>query len=68
VPVLGAIVAASDANDTCLLDYGAMKSFQGKSEAPGTNPTYGMSAYNTKTVLKASVESIGSSGKQTVHQ
>jgi hypothetical protein len=61
VPVLVAIVAASDAYDTYLFDYCARKSFQRKSETPGTDPTYGMSASNTKTMnLKATVESIES--------
>lgn len=59
MPVLGAIVAAFDPYDTYLYDYCARKSFQGKSEALGTEPTYGMSASNTETIiLKATVESI----------
>lgn len=61
MPVLVAIVEASDAYDTSLFDYCARKSFQRKSETPGTDPTYGMSASNTETmILKATVESIGS--------
>lgn len=62
MPVLDAIVAVSDAYDTCLFDYYAKKSLQGKSETPGTDPTYGMSASNTETmILKATVESVQSS-------
>lgn len=61
MPVLGVIVAASDAYDTSLLDYCARKSFQRNSEAPGTDPTYGTSASNTETmILKVTVDSIWS--------
>ena len=61
MPVLDAIVAASDAYDTSLYDYCTNKSFQEELEAPGTDPTYGMSASSTETMtLKATVESRGS--------